>query len=107
MTNINTLSEEKYKNLTWSEKQQYAKEWACTCNECQNKWHYLDSVEKQMSGQGMANAMMGLGSCCNPCMVTATANANTQLGQQIAKLKSCPKCGSSNVTKTAKYFKKQ
>ena len=102
-----TLTEEEYKELRWSEKQQYVKEWGCVCNECKHKWHYLDSVEKQMRSQQTSNALMGLGSCCNPCMVTATANANTQLKQQEAQLKSCPKCGSSNVTRTAKYFQKQ
>lgn len=106
MVTTNTLTEEERQKLNWSEKSQYEKEWACICNECKHKWHYLASVEKQMGGQQTANALMGLGSCCNPCMVTATANANTQLQQQMTKLKSCPKCGSSNVTKTAKYFKK-
>lgn len=101
------LSEEEYKDLKWSDKNRYEKEWACLCNECKHKWHYLDSVERQMKTQQFGNAMIGAGMCCNPCAITATSNANTQLRQQQAKLKSCPKCGSSNVTKTAKYFRKQ
>lgn len=107
MVSTKTLDDEGFNDLTWSEKQQYVKEWACVCNECKHKWHYLDSVEKQMKTQQVGNALMGLGACCNPCMTLATSNANTQLRQQHAQLKSCPKCGSSNVTKTAKYFHKQ
>ncbi|MEK6938864.1 MAG: hypothetical protein AABX04_07530 [Nanoarchaeota archaeon] len=101
------MNEEEYRKLTWSEKQQYVKEWACVCNECKHKWHYLDSVEKQMKSQIGMNAFLQMGNCCNPCVGAATSNANTQLTQQRAQLKSCPKFGSSNVTKTAKYFKKQ
>lgn len=102
-----SLNEEQYTKLSYGEKLQYIKELACVCNECNNKWHYLDSVEKQMKTQIAGNAMVGLGMCCNPCAVTATSNANTQLNQQLAKLKSCPKCGSQNVNKIAKYFKPQ
>ena len=101
------LNEEQFRKLRWMEKQQYMKEWACTCNVCKHKWHYLASVEKQMKNQQVGNALIGLGFCCNPCAVTATSNANTQLEQQKAKLKSCPKCGSSHVTRTAKYFPKE
>ena len=88
------------------EKKNYEKEWECTCNECKEKWHYLASVEKQMQNQQVGNALMSLGFCCNPCVVSATSNANTHLQQQRANLKSCPKCRSSNVQRTAKYFKK-
>jgi len=102
----NTITESNYKKLSWSRKQEYVKELACQCNSCHNKWHYLDSVEKQIKHEQTSNALMGIGMCCNPCMTTATSNANTQLAQQEAKLKSCPKCGSSNVTRNAKFFKK-
>jgi len=104
---VKTLSSEEYQSLSWSEQRKYVKEWACTCNECNKKWHYLSAVEDRIKSEQFNNAMMGLGMSCNPCMTTATSNANTQLEQQEAKLKSCPKCGSSNVTKTAKYFKRQ
>ena len=102
-----TINESQYNALEKSEKSQYIKEWSCVCNSCKEKWHYLDSVEKKIDSQQTANALMGLGMCCNPCMTTAMANTNTQLEQQKNKFKSCPKCGSANVTKTAKYFKKQ
>ena len=75
----NTITEEKYKSLSWSKKQDYIQEWACICNACSHKWHYLDSVEKQIKREQTSNALMGLGMCCNPCMTTATSNANTQL----------------------------
>lgn len=101
------ITEEEYGKLSWSDKQKYEKEWSCVCNECKTKWHYLDSVEKQMNSQALGNALIGFGFCCNPCVTTATSNANTQIAQQKVKLKSCPKCGSSNVTKKAKSFKKQ
>ena len=52
------MNEEEYRKLTWSEKQQYVKEWACVCNECKHKWHYLDSVEKQMKSQIGMNAFL-------------------------------------------------
>lgn len=101
------ITEDEYKNLSWSEKNAYVKEWACVCNKCKHKWHYLDSVEKQMNTQQIGNALTGLGFCCNPCVTTAASNANTQIAQQKAKLKSCPKCGSSNVTRSPEFFKKQ
>lgn len=105
--NKKSLNQEEYSALEPAMKKMYIKEHSCVCNECGEKWHYLDSVEKNMNSQEMANALTGLGFCCNPCVTTATSNANTQIAQQKAKLKSCPKCGSSNVTKTEKFFKKQ
>jgi hypothetical protein len=54
-----------------------------------------------------ANAFTQLGNCCNPCVAAPLANANTQLNKQIADLKSCPDCKSSDVKKEARYFKKQ
>ena len=101
------LTEEEYKNISRSKKNSYIKEWVCICNECEHKWHYLDSVEKQMEVQHLGNTLTGLGCCCNPCVTSTVSNANTQIEQQITKLKSCPKCGSSNVTKNAKFFKKE
>ncbi len=103
------LDDEGYKNLKWSERLQYVKEWACICNSCKEKWYYLDSVEKRIGSTEKGNALMGLGFClmCNPCGTAVASNATTHMQQQKVKLKSCPKCGSSNVTKKAKYFKKQ
>lgn len=103
----NSISEEKYKNLDKLESKSYVKEWSCTCNECKHKWHYLDDVERQIKTQELSNAFMGMGFCCNPCALSAASNANTQLKQQRTKLSSCPECGSSNVTKIQKFFKKQ
>jgi len=99
------ITEEKYENLKWEEKREYDKEWVCVCNECKKKWHYLDSVERKMRSQETSNALIGLGFCCNPCVTTATSNANTQIAHQKAQLRSCPKCRSSNVKRKAKYFK--
>lgn len=96
-----------YLKLDKAQKKQYVKEWESECNECGKKWTYLAQVENEMERQSLGNALTGLGCCCNPCVTTATSNANTQLSQQLAKLKSCPKCGSSNVKRTPKYFKKQ
>lgn len=104
---IKSINEEEFGNLDSSEKEDYVKEWSCVCNECSEKWHYLDSVEKEIDAQIQTNALTGLAFCCNPCIGTTTTNANTQLSQQRMKLKVCPKCGSANVTKIAKFFKKQ
>ncbi len=82
----------------------YIKEWQCTCNECGNQWHYLDSVEKKMHDQIQTNACTGLSFCCNPCIGLSATNANTQLENQILDLRRCPKCKSSNVRRTEKYF---
>jgi bacterioferritin-associated ferredoxin len=101
------ITEEEYKNLSWSNKNNYVKEWACICNECKHKWHYLDSVEKEMTKQMSLNGLLQAGNCCNPCVGATTSNATTQLKKQLGELKQCPKCGSSNVKKNAKIFKKQ
>ena len=106
-SNKSFIEETEFKKLSWSERNKYVKEWVCVCNECKNKWHYLDSVEKEINSQSCNNALIGTGMCCNPCIATATSNANTQLSQQKAKLKSCPNCGTSNITRNAKFFKKQ
>lgn len=102
-----SINEEEFSALSPSEKEGYVKEWSCVCNECSEKWHYLDAVEKEIDRQIQVNALSGLAFCCNPCVTSASSNANTQLSQQKMKLKTCPKCGSSNVTKIGKYFKKQ
>ena len=102
----NSISEEEYNSLDAILKKNYIKEWSCACNECKHKWHYLDDVEKKIRSQETSNALMGVGFCCNPCVAISTSNANTQLEQQRMKLSSCPKCGSSNVQKSSKYFKK-
>jgi len=102
-----SINEEEFNTLSPSEMKEYVKEWSCVCNECSEKWHYLDSVEKEINSQIQTNALTGLAFCCNPCVGSTTSNANTQLSQQRTKLKVCPKCGSSNVAKVAKYFKKQ
>lgn len=83
------------------------KEWECKCNACGHIWHYLDSVEKQMTRQVKNNSLIGLGMCCNPCVALGTSNANTALNKQLADLRACPKCGSSDVTRKARYFKKE
>ena len=101
------LNQEQYEKLKWSEKLKYVKEWKCICNECKHKWHYLNQVERRMKSQETANALTGLGMCCNPCALTYTNNQNTQLNKQIAELKQCPKCKSQNVKREARYFKKQ
>ncbi len=101
-----SINEEQYANLKYGSKGNYIKEWVCKCNECGKKWAYLDSVEKEMRRQATGNALMGLGMCCNPCMVLATSNANTQLSKQIKELKQCPECKSSNVKCETRYFKK-
>jgi exosome complex RNA-binding protein Csl4 len=80
-------------------------EWSCVCNECDEKWHYLDSVEQKITNQMSSNSMDSHCCVCHPCR-SSLKNKNTQLLQQKMKLRSCPKCGSSNITKIAKYFKK-
>ncbi|MFH1175010.1 MAG: hypothetical protein V1725_07810 [archaeon] len=93
--------------LNKEDQRNYVKEWHCGCNECGEKWHYLDKVEKEMNSQIGLNGLLQAGNCCNPCVGTATSNANTQLKKQVHELKQCPKCKSGNVTCQARYFKKQ
>ena len=107
MSSKKEITDEEYKNLSWSEKRDYVCEWKCKCNSCGRVWHYLDSVERNMKSTMSANAFTQLGNCCNPCVAAPLANANTQLNKQIADLKSCPDCKSSDVKKEERYFKKQ
>ena len=90
----------------YTEKNGDVKEWECTCNECKNKWHYLDSAERQLAIMGISNGLLGLGMCCSPCGVIFS-NKSSDLSREMGKLKSCPKCGSSNVTRKAKFFNRQ
>jgi hypothetical protein len=99
-----SISEERYRELEPKERIGYVKEWACKCKECSKKWHYLDSVEKSMQSQACGNALVGCGMPCFSPITTRNVNDSTN---KINELKSCPKCGSSNVTKEAKYFKKE
>lgn len=103
----NSLNEKEFKELNFGEKLNYVKEWKCVCQECNKKWHYLNSIEKKMESQQLTNSCLQVSFCCNPCVGTATSNANNQLEQQRSKLTSCPECGSSNVKKEAKYHKKE
>lgn len=102
-----SISQEEYDDLSPTDKKNYLKEWACVCNECNEKWNYLAEVETKMNSQIFTNACVQTGSCCNPCVGLAASNANTQLNKQVSELKQCPKCKSSNVKRNAKFFKKQ
>lgn len=102
-----SLSEKEFTNLPKPEQKKYIKEWKCTCNECDETWHYLDDVAKGIDKQIKANA-------CSACGGGGTTEGPAQLNTENKKLelkllvfKSCPKCKSSNVTKEAKYIRKQ
>ena len=103
----NTYDGEKF--CSWKCRKAYQTktlEWKCKCNSCGHVWHYLDKVEKTMKKQVGYNTCTSL-AICNPCVTMAASNANTNLMKQMNDLKSCPKCGSSNVTKEAIFFDKK
>ncbi len=98
----NSISEAKYNELSKSEKRGFVKEWSCKCNECKKKWHYLDEIERKMKNQEVSNALTG---CFVPCFSPFTSNKVRESEKQRKELSSCPKCGSANVVKTAKFYK--
>ena len=103
----NSISEDDFNKLDSKSKKNYVKEWSCICNECGGKWHYLDDVAKGIKKQIHANA-------CSACGGGGTSEGPAQLNTEnkklelkVLELESCPKCKSSNVTKEARYFRKQ
>ena len=104
---MKSITEEEFQELESPQQKGYTKEWACKCTECNRKWHYLDSVEKKLQSQILANSLQTVGAACtcNPCLSSATSNASTHLNKELESLKSCPDCGSQNVYKQARFFK--
>ncbi len=102
-----SIGKKEFDSLEKEDQKKYTLEWNCICNQCKEKWHYLDSVEKRMESQTNANICAGTTMCCNPCATSAMGNANTQLDKQLKELKQCPKCKSGNVKREPKYFKQK
>ena len=84
------------------------KEVKCKCNQCGNVWHYLEEDEKKLKEQSNANRLVGCGTCacCSPFGVLFTNKAN-DLQREADKIKKCPKCNSTDVTKTQIYHAKR
>jgi hypothetical protein len=81
------------------------KEIKCKCNQCKHIWHYLESDEKRLRSQAAGNAMIGCGMCCNP-FGALFSNKSIDIQKDIDKMKKCPKCNSSDVTKSSIYHEK-
>ncbi len=75
------------------------------CQVCGKVWHSLVSREKQIESLQKANALQSCGAAmqtCGSCGVIgsgtqAQANRNLDANRsELARLKSCPQCGSAN-----------
>lgn len=62
----------------------------CTCNSCQNVWHY--GMKDVLSNLGAASD--NCGNTASPCGCCGGASK-----QKIVDLDKCPKCGSRNIKK--------
>ena len=82
------------------------KEIKCKCNQCGNVWHYLEEDEKKLKSQATSNALLGCGMCCNP-FGALFSNKSIDLQREIGKIKKCPKCNSTDVTRTPTYHAKR
>jgi hypothetical protein len=82
------------------------KEIKCKCNQCGNVWHYLEEDEKKLKSQSISNAMIGCGMCCNP-FGALFSNKSIDLQREMDKMKKCPKCNSTDVTRTPTYHEKR
>ncbi len=82
------------------------KEIKCKCNQCGNVWHYLEEDEKKLKSQAMGNAMIGCGMCCNP-FGALFSNKSIDLQREMDKMKKCPKCNSTDVSRTPNYYAKR
>lgn len=101
------IYESEYEELPISEREKYVKEWKCGCHECRHVWHYLDSVENEIEKRMHKNySEKNRGSSiCRTDFIPTQYSLSAQLKIQKQNLKTCPKCGSSNVTRGAKYSK--
>ena len=82
------------------------KEIKCKCNQCNHVWHYLESDEKNLKRQATGNALMGAGMCCNP-FGALFSNKSLDLQRELKKMKKCPKCNSTDITKSPIYHEKR
>jgi len=82
------------------------KEIKCKCNQCGSVWHYLEEDEKKLKSQAMSNALIGGGMCCNP-FGTLFLNKSGDLQREMDKMKKCPKCNSTDFTRTPVYHAKR
>ena len=82
------------------------KEIKCKCNQCGNVWHYLEEDEKKLKTQATSNALIGCGMCCNP-FGALFSNKAADLQRELDKMKKCPKCNSTDVTRTPIYHEKR
>ena len=72
------------------------REYKRKCNQCKKVWHSLEDREKRIQKNvSFNNCQQGL-TCCNP-NASLQAKRNVEAGQSdMDKLRSCPKCGSSD-----------
>lgn len=82
------------------------KEIRCTCHQCGHVWHYLESDEISLKTESCTNACVGCSTCCSPFSLIFQ-NKSRDLDREIAKLKKCPKCNSSDVSKEPIYHEKR
>ncbi len=100
------ISESKFNDLTKMEQMGYIKEWSCKCNECGNKWHYLDSTKREIENNVKTNALVGVSACFGSPVGVYGANKMKDFQSELRKLSQCPNCQSSNFELVAKYYRK-
>lgn len=101
ITNANVKTSE-----TGFDPKKHIKEIKCKCNQCGHIWHYLEEEEKKLKRQSASNAMIGCGMCCNP-LGALFLNKSNELSREAEKLKKCPKCNSTDITRTTIYHEKR
>lgn len=82
------------------------KEIKCKCNKCGKVWHYLESREKDIIDNIKTNAKVQAGFAFFNIGAATQAKRNVDAQKEsLEKLKSCPNCGSRDVTQEDTYFK--
>lgn len=77
-------------------------EYKRTCNECGKVWHSLVDREKFLKTSLFGDAC---GMCGSPNQAQYSRNYNAN-ESSLAKLNSCPSCGSTNYTQEIVYYDK-
>lgn len=66
------------------------------CRACKTVWHSLLAREKQISSSEKANCCGVISFCGNPSAQTQAVHNLEANRSEMARLRSCPKCGSAN-----------
>jgi len=75
---------------------QVVEEYQRTCLVCGKVWHSLVNREASLINNSILDGCLGVANCCNPIvLLLSSSNVNTY-DSELARLKSCPECRSTN-----------